>query len=100
MQNLNISAALPEILLLIAACAVLLADVLKRGVWGLDIGRTALIVLILPVLAILAQLNRSEGLTIVLVTHEPEVAMQASRLVRLKDGRVAYDGRPGAEDQT
>ena len=52
------------------------------------------------VLAILAHLNRSEGLTIVLVTHEPEVAMQASRLVRLKDGRVAYDGRPGAEDQT
>ena len=52
------------------------------------------------VLAILAQLNRSEGLTIVLVTHEPEVAMQASRLVRLKDGRVAYDGRPGAEGQT
>jgi len=58
MQNLNISAALPEILLLIAACAVLLADVLKRGVWGLDVGRTALIVLILPVLAILAQLGQ------------------------------------------
>ena len=58
MQNLNISAALPEILLLIAACAVLLADVLKRGVWGLDIGRTALIVLILPVLAILAQFGQ------------------------------------------
>ena len=52
------------------------------------------------VLAILAQLNRSDGLTIVLVTHEPEVAMQASRLVRLKDVRVAFDGRPGAEDQT
>lgn len=46
------------------------------------------------VLAILARLNREFGLTIVLVTHEPEVALQAKRLVRLKDGRVAFDGRP------
>jgi len=46
------------------------------------------------VLAILERLNREMGLTIVLVTHEPDVALQAKRLVRLKDGRVAFDGSP------
>ena len=49
------------------------------------------------VLAILARLNREFGLTIVLVTHEPEVALQAKRLVRLKDGRVAFDGLPSEQ---
>ena len=37
-------------------------------------------------------LNRERGITIVLVTHEPDVAAYSRRLVRLKDGRVLYDG--------
>jgi putative ABC transport system ATP-binding protein len=41
-------------------------------------------------------LNRERGITIVLVTHEPDVAAYSRRLVRLKDGRVLYDG-PAAE---
>jgi ABC-type lipoprotein export system ATPase subunit len=49
------------------------------------------------VLDVFEQLNREDGLTIVLVTHEPDVAMRAKRLVRLRDGRVAFDGKPGAE---
>jgi len=49
------------------------------------------------VLAILERLNREMGLTIVLVTHEPDVALQAKRLVRLKDGRVAFDGAPAEQ---
>ncbi|TXG00450.1 ABC transporter ATP-binding protein [Massilia arenae] len=43
-----------------------------------------------------AQLNRERGITIVLVTHEPDIAACSRRLVRLKDGRVLYDG-PAAE---
>jgi len=44
----------------------------------------------LDVLAVFQQLNR-EGMTIVLVTHEPEVARYAGRLVELFDGRVRRD---------
>ena len=42
------------------------------------------------------ELNRERGITIVLVTHEADVAAYSRRLVRLKDGRVLYDG-PAAE---
>ena len=41
-------------------------------------------------------LNRERGITILLVTHEPDIAAYSQRLVRLKDGRVLYDG-PSAE---
>jgi len=42
------------------------------------------------------QLNRERGITILLVTHEPDIAAYSRRLVRLKDGKVLYDG-PAAE---
>jgi putative ABC transport system ATP-binding protein len=42
------------------------------------------------------QLNTERGITILLVTHEPDIAAYSKRLVRLKDGRVLYDG-PAAE---
>lgn len=38
------------------------------------------------------ELNRERGITILLVTHEPDIAAYAKRLMRLKDGRVLYDG--------
>ena len=38
------------------------------------------------------QLNQERGITILLVTHEPDIAAYARRLMRLKDGRVLYDG--------
>ena len=38
------------------------------------------------------ELNKERGITIVLVTHEADVAAYSRRLVRLKDGRVLYDG--------
>jgi len=44
------------------------------------------------VMAIMASLNR-EGNTIVMVTHEENIAAHASRVVRLKDGRVVSDER-------
>jgi putative ABC transport system ATP-binding protein len=42
------------------------------------------------VLAIFERLNR-EGRTVVLITHEPEVAERARRVIRLGDGRVLED---------
>jgi putative ABC transport system ATP-binding protein len=36
------------------------------------------------------------GQTVVMVTHEPEIAEQCQRVVRLRDGRVVSDTRTGA----
>jgi putative ABC transport system ATP-binding protein len=38
------------------------------------------------------QLNAERAITILLVTHEPDIAAYSKRLMRLKDGRVVYDG--------
>ncbi|HMA50950.1 MAG TPA: ABC transporter permease [Magnetospirillaceae bacterium] len=38
-------------------------------------------------------LNREQGLTVVLVTHEPDMAAYADRVVTLKDGRILSDVR-------
>jgi putative ABC transport system ATP-binding protein len=42
------------------------------------------------VLALFQDLNR-EGITIVMVTHEEQIAMHARRVMRVKDGRLASD---------
>ncbi|MBI4868796.1 MAG: ABC transporter ATP-binding protein [Candidatus Wallbacteria bacterium] len=44
----------------------------------------------LEVMELLQDLN-SRGMTIVLVTHEPDISRFASRIVRFRDGRVAED---------
>jgi putative ABC transport system ATP-binding protein len=44
------------------------------------------------VLRIFARLN-AEGRTIVLITHEPDVAEQAKRVISLSDGRIVEDRR-------
>jgi putative ABC transport system ATP-binding protein len=47
------------------------------------------------ILALLQRLNR-EGLTIVLVTHEPDIATYASRVLVFRDGRLLSDERRDA----
>jgi putative ABC transport system ATP-binding protein len=42
------------------------------------------------ILALLAELNR-RGTTILVVTHNPEIAEAAGRVIRLRDGRIEHD---------
>ena len=37
-------------------------------------------------------LNRQDGITLMIVTHEADIAQYADRLIRLVDGRIDYDG--------
>ncbi|HEY65457.1 MAG TPA: ABC transporter ATP-binding protein [Caldilineae bacterium] len=43
------------------------------------------------IMAIFQRLNEEKGITIVLVTHEPDIAAHTRRIVRLQDGRVISD---------
>ena len=40
------------------------------------------------VLDLLADLNRERGLTMIMVTHDTQIAQQAARVVRLTEGRI------------
>ena len=48
------------------------------------------------IMALFREVNE-QGITIVLVTHEPEVAQYARRIVELRDGRVVRDHPVGQE---
>ncbi len=48
------------------------------------------------IMDLFTQLNRDEGITVVVVTHEHDIAAYAQRLVRLVDGKIAYDGPAAA----
>ena len=43
------------------------------------------------IMAVFSELN-ADGITIVLVTHEPDIAQHAHRQVRFLDGRIVHDG--------
>ena len=47
----------------------------------------------LEVLALLQRLNRETGVTVVLVTHEPDIAACANRVMTFRDGRMVSDVR-------
>ena len=49
------------------------------------------------VLGMLQQLHR-QGNTVVLITHDNSIAVQAQRIIRLEDGRVVYDGDARAQE--
>ncbi|MGC3964257.1 MAG: ABC transporter ATP-binding protein [Rhodocyclaceae bacterium] len=64
--------------------AVLLAD---EPTGNLDSARSQ------EIMGLLTQLNRERGITILMVTHEPDMAAYAHRIVRFVDGLVADDER-------
>ena len=39
-----------------------------------------------------------QGHTVVLITHDNSIAVQAQRIIRLEDGRVVYDGPASAPE--
>jgi putative ABC transport system ATP-binding protein len=69
--------------------AIVLAD---EPTGNLDSHSTA------EILAVFSRLN-AEGRTIILITHEADVAARARRVVRLSDGRVLSDEPAGAREE-
>ena len=43
------------------------------------------------IIAILQQLNRDEGITVIIVTHEPDIAAHTGRVVSMLDGAIVSD---------
>ncbi|MEZ5595728.1 MAG: ABC transporter ATP-binding protein [Pseudomonadales bacterium] len=67
---------------IISSPSVLLAD---EPTGNLDTARSR------EIMELLSRLNAQQGITIVMVTHEAEMAAYAQRTVRFVDGRVASD---------
>ena len=70
---------------IVTSPAVLFAD---EPTGNLDSKRSA------EILKFLADLNRDRKITIVMVTHEPDLARWARRVLMFSDGRVVHDGPP------
>ena len=47
------------------------------------------------IMDLIAGYNRDQGITVLMVTHEPDIAAYAKRVIRFVDGRVASDNRNG-----
>lgn len=69
---------------IVTAPTVLFAD---EPTGNLDTARSR------EIMELLSRLNRERGITIVMVTHEPDMAAHAKRIVRFVDGRVESDER-------
>jgi len=50
----------------------------------------------IEMMAIFQKLNRQSGITLMMVTHEPDIAAHASRIIRFRDGRIMDDCRIAA----
>ncbi|QKV20671.1 ABC transporter ATP-binding protein [Oricola thermophila] len=66
---------------------VLLAD---EPTGNLDTARS------MEIMDLISRLNEEEGLTIIMVTHEPDMAEYAKRIIHFKDGLIERDGTNGA----
>ena len=49
------------------------------------------------IMELLVRLNKEEGITVVLVTHEEDMAQYAKRCVRFRDGQIQSDDVVGVE---
>jgi putative ABC transport system ATP-binding protein len=67
---------------LVARPAILLAD---EPTGNLDTESSQ------DIMSILTDLNRTDGLTVILVTHEPDIAAYAGRQIVMKDGHIVSD---------
>jgi putative ABC transport system ATP-binding protein len=47
------------------------------------------------IMGLITELNRAKGITVVMVTHEPEMAGYAGRIVTVVDGNIVSDTRCG-----
>ncbi len=70
---------------LVGSPAVILAD---EPTGALDTKTSA------EIMGILQQLNHEQGLTVVLVTHERDIAAYAARVLMMRDGLLVSDGAP------
>lgn len=52
------------------------------------------------IMQLFEQLNRDQGITIILVTHENDIAAYAKRLIHLKDGRITIDSHSTVASNT
>jgi putative ABC transport system ATP-binding protein len=43
------------------------------------------------IMAIFQELNEQQGITVLLVTHEPDIGAHAKRIIRFRDGRIDQD---------
>ena len=68
--------------------SILLAD---EPTGNLDSGSTK------EIMSILKQLHR-EGRTVILITHDNDIAAQARRVIRIKDGKIEADFEQQVED--
>ncbi len=71
---------------IVAEPSVLFAD---EPTGNLDSARS------IEIMELLVGLNRERGITVLMVTHEPDMAAYASRTIRFRDGHVESDERTG-----
>ncbi len=51
------------------------------------------------ILKFFKELNQDLGITIVMITHEFDIAKYADRLIHIRDGKINYDGRVPRDDR-
>ena len=51
------------------------------------------------ILKFFKELNESLGITIVMITHEFDIAKYADRLIHIRDGKINYDGKIPKDDR-
>ena len=51
------------------------------------------------ILKFFKQLNKELGITIVMITHEFDIAKYADRLIHIRDGKINYDGKIPKDDR-
>jgi putative ABC transport system ATP-binding protein len=49
------------------------------------------------IMGIFQRLNREMGITIIMITHEPDIASFAKRVIHFKDGKIVDDHRNSAQ---